>query len=371
MNILLGLTGSVAAVKAVDLYESLSKLGEVRVVSTKFSQYFPGPDALSALTTVYNDEKEWHQWKKMGDGVLHIDLRKWADVFVIAPLSANTLSKISHGMADNLLTSVARAWDYAKPMILAPAMNTMMWDHDLTAKQTGEMRRLGARVVPPQWKKLACGDVGMGAMAPIEKIIEEIKDATIWEWPLHAGQCRGIPLGNHPGAFGFTRKFDVHTGVDLYTFNGADVKAMEYGQVVKIIPFTGSKVFGKDGKPMDWWLDTDAVLVKGASGVIVYGEVKVREGLKVGDYVRPGEIIAKVKQVLKDDHEKFESRRKIPGHSQSMLHIELYSEAYENLERWVWEGWEVGQPKPDKLLDPTDRLLRADVSGYVDRLRVP
>lgn len=63
----------------------------------------------------------------MGDPVLHIELRRWADVLVLAPLSANTMAKVAHGLCDNLLTSVVRAWDYAKPMIVAPAMNTYMW----------------------------------------------------------------------------------------------------------------------------------------------------------------------------------------------------------------------------------------------------
>ena len=356
MNILLGVTGSVAGILTDDLVAALSKLGTVKVVATQSGHYFI---PTTSKADVALDEDDWTGWRKKGDPVLHIDLRKWADVMVIAPLSANTLAKISNGICDNLLTSVVRAWDYQKPMILAPAMNTMMWDHPITGKQIGEVRGWGAKVVPPQSKVLACGDVGVGAMARIEDIVKALQQSLTWKWPLHGGQCNGLPIGDHPGAFGFTRKFDVHTGVDLYTFNGAPVMAMEYGEVVKIIPFTGSKVFGKDGKPMDWWLDTDAVLVKGASGVIVYGEVEAAEGLKVGDIVKPGQRIATVRQVLKDEPEKHESRAKIPGHSLSMLHVELYTEAYEDLERWVWEGWEVGQPKPDKLLDPTPHLMSA------------
>lgn len=66
---------------------------------------------------------------------MHIELRKWADCLLIAPLSANTMAKISNGLCDNLLTNVARAWDYNKPMILAPAMNTMMYENPITKKQ--------------------------------------------------------------------------------------------------------------------------------------------------------------------------------------------------------------------------------------------
>lgn len=64
------------------------------------------------------DEEEWHAWKTKGDPVLHIELRKWADAFVIAPLSANSLAKIAQGLCDNCLTSVARAWDFSKPMLV-------------------------------------------------------------------------------------------------------------------------------------------------------------------------------------------------------------------------------------------------------------
>lgn len=81
-------------------------------------------------------------------------------MFLIAPLSANTLAKISHGLCDNLLTSVARAWDYNKPMLIAPAMNTFMWDNPLTGEQLKKMESLGAMVISPVIKTLACGDTG-------------------------------------------------------------------------------------------------------------------------------------------------------------------------------------------------------------------
>lgn len=97
---------------------------------------------------MHMDEEEWEQWKKRGDIVLHIELRKWADCLLIAPLSANTLAKISTGICDNLLTQVCRAWDMEihkagharvgllkKPIVACPSMNTMMWEHPITAKQ--------------------------------------------------------------------------------------------------------------------------------------------------------------------------------------------------------------------------------------------
>jgi len=81
---------------------------------------------------VGKDLDEFQYYKEEGK-VLHIELRKEFDVFVIAPLSANTLGKISNGLCDNVLTNVARCWDYRKPMILAPAVNTLMWENPITA----------------------------------------------------------------------------------------------------------------------------------------------------------------------------------------------------------------------------------------------
>lgn len=73
------------------------------------------------------DKDEWESWKLKGDKVLHIELRKWAHIMLIAPLSANSLAKISNGLCDNLLMSIVRAWDFNKPFIVAPAMNTYMY----------------------------------------------------------------------------------------------------------------------------------------------------------------------------------------------------------------------------------------------------
>ena len=70
------------------------------------------------MTCLQGDEEEWHQWQKKGDPVLHIELRKWADLLVVAPLSANTLAKLALGLCDNCLTSVVRAWDWSKPLLV-------------------------------------------------------------------------------------------------------------------------------------------------------------------------------------------------------------------------------------------------------------
>ena len=106
----------------------------------------------------------------------HIELRKWADQLVIAPLSANTLAKLAHGMCDNLLTSVVRAWDRTKPIVIAPAMNTHMWDHPATTEHLAALQRWYPHltIVDPVAKRLACGDDGLGALAPIDAIVAAV-----------------------------------------------------------------------------------------------------------------------------------------------------------------------------------------------------
>jgi Phosphopantothenoylcysteine synthetase/decarboxylase len=131
----------------------------------------------------------------MSDPVLHIQLRDWADVAVLAPLSAHTLAKIATGLCDDTLTCVLRAWDFGhtrnkkgKPLVLAPAMNTAMWEHPLTRLQLetiqGFWKKGGRsmdgncliRIVEPQVKTLACGEVGNGAMASVECIVNVVED---------------------------------------------------------------------------------------------------------------------------------------------------------------------------------------------------
>lgn len=164
-NLLLGVSGSVAAIKTKELYDLLNISHNVRVVATESAMHFIGTLNGMEEIMIYQDEEEWKSWKSRGDQVLHIELRKWADIFVIAPLSANTLAKIANGLCDNLLTCIVRAWDFDNPLVLAPAMNTYMWKNVLTKKHLETCTELGCTIISPISKKLACGDVGEGAMA--------------------------------------------------------------------------------------------------------------------------------------------------------------------------------------------------------------
>jgi len=192
-NVLLGVTGSVAATLTPKLtHELFSALGPVQVCATQWGRYFFKEHEVFELyrdVKFWRDEDEWYErcgldspillsesnqpkkWKKKGDPVVHIDLRDWADVLVLAPLTANTMAKIVCGLCDNLLTSVVRAWDESKPVVFAPAMNTHMWKKSLTFNQVVELKQWGWHLVPPIAKELACGDEGEGAMARIEDIV--------------------------------------------------------------------------------------------------------------------------------------------------------------------------------------------------------
>jgi phosphopantothenoylcysteine decarboxylase len=182
-NVLLGVTGSVAAIYTPELFADLREAGHaVKIVATHASLYFFDAAAIAPVAAgernpqaVVLDEDEWpgeRYWR--GDPVLHIELRRWADALLIAPLDANTLAKLALGITDNCLTCVYRAWDRAKPVILAPAMNTLMWEHPATSRHLAQIAAdLGGalRIVEPISKKLACDDVGLGAMAERAAIV--------------------------------------------------------------------------------------------------------------------------------------------------------------------------------------------------------
>jgi phosphopantothenoylcysteine decarboxylase len=205
-HLLLAASGSVATIKLPLIISSLANHHNlsIRVILTKSATNFlagqspeqPTVASLSFLPnvdSVHQDEDEWIEPWKRDAKILHIELRKWAHLLVIAPLSANTLAKVSCGFADNLLTSVIRAWDI-NPMnpkrariIVAPSMNTFMWDHPITTKQIRLLEEeWGVKgvnpdkgwieVLRPQVKILACGDFGQGGMCDWQEIVAVIEE---------------------------------------------------------------------------------------------------------------------------------------------------------------------------------------------------
>lgn len=136
---------------------------------------------------------EWSSFKEIGDPILHIELRRWADIVLIAPCSANTLAKLNAGICDDLLTSFMRALSSNTPTVLFPAMNTLMWDHPLTAKHVQGARELGYEVMGPVEKKLACGDTGRGAMTEWSDIVQLVVDKFAL---VRDAQAQGSGVGN-------------------------------------------------------------------------------------------------------------------------------------------------------------------------------
>ncbi|XP_075221271.1 phosphopantothenoylcysteine decarboxylase [Lycorma delicatula] len=189
-NLLICCTGSVATIKLPQLItyieekvsenEQLNLILSIQVVMTKSAIHFCSKDEIQSHVKVNIDENEWEMWNKRGDPVLHIELSKWADVILIAPLDANTLAKIATGICDNLLTCTIRAWDITKPLIFCPAMNTKMWNHPITKVQISTLLSWGYKEVKCISKTLMCGDTGIGAMAEISTIGNfVIKELTI------------------------------------------------------------------------------------------------------------------------------------------------------------------------------------------------
>ncbi len=176
MNILLAITGSIAAYKAADLTRSMTKRGhKVRVVLTSGALEFVKPELFRYLGAehTYMPQDDFHS---ATPGVPHVEIGKWADVMCIAPLSANTLSKIAQGQCNDFLTSIFLAWRTDRPVLMFPAMNTMMWEHDFTQANVAKINSLKhAKVIDPAAGLLACGDVGAGKLMDVEAIADVVE----------------------------------------------------------------------------------------------------------------------------------------------------------------------------------------------------
>jgi phosphopantothenoylcysteine decarboxylase / phosphopantothenate---cysteine ligase len=177
-NILLGVTGGIAAYKAADIIGALRKNDfDVKVIMTEKSKEFITLLTLSTLSKypVYEDSLEWSP----NGHIEHIELSEWAQFFLIAPATANTISKLVQGKADNLLTSTYLAFDYQSCtnnfVVVCPAMNTKMYN-DITSHNN--IRTLSDRsnhvIVDPVEGLLACGVIGKGKLAPTRSIVEKI-----------------------------------------------------------------------------------------------------------------------------------------------------------------------------------------------------
>ena len=172
MNIVLGVTGSIAAHRAADLASQLTKRGgSVHVVMTADAQRFITPLPFKTLsrhaviTELYDEEEGWKP--------THIKLADEADLLLIAPATANVLAKLAHGLADDALTCIALALNPKAKILIAPAMNGKMWLHPATQENVATLKKRGAKFIGPETGMLSCGYEGIGRLWPVEKIAEQ------------------------------------------------------------------------------------------------------------------------------------------------------------------------------------------------------
>jgi phosphopantothenoylcysteine decarboxylase len=184
LNIILGVTGGIAAYKVADLAGALVKEDfTVKIIMTESAKKFITPLTLATLSKnpVYDDVAEW-----TADGTIkHIELAKWCDLFVVVPATANTIAKMAHGMADNLLTSTYLALPPNKGVLICPAMNTRMWEAEQTKDNLALLKTnkdidndgksSNFSILQPEEGMLACGDVGMGKLPSVRTIVGTIK----------------------------------------------------------------------------------------------------------------------------------------------------------------------------------------------------
>ncbi|MDN5127638.1 bifunctional phosphopantothenoylcysteine decarboxylase/phosphopantothenate--cysteine ligase CoaBC, partial [Aliarcobacter butzleri] len=162
-KILVGVTGSIAIYKALDLIRLYVKAGaQVRVIMTESAKKFINPITFEAISQNRVLDESTECWDKSQD-YNHIDIGKWSDIFVIVPTSANTINKLACGLADNLLLQTALA--YTKTKLIAPAANTNMINNPITKQSLDKLKHFEYKVVSSQIKELVCKDVGDGAMA--------------------------------------------------------------------------------------------------------------------------------------------------------------------------------------------------------------
>ncbi|NEQ49115.1 MAG: bifunctional phosphopantothenoylcysteine decarboxylase/phosphopantothenate--cysteine ligase CoaBC [Leptolyngbya sp. SIO3F4] len=184
-KILIGISGGIAAYKVCEVVSTLAKAGvEVRVILTSAAEAFVSALTFSTLArhTAYTDSNFWSADQARP---LHIELAEWADIFLIAPLTANTLGKLAHGLADNLLTNTVLA--STCPVLLAPAMNTDMWQQQSVQRNWQQvLKDERYHAVGPAAGRLACDRIGTGRMAEPQAILTALKSLQ------HTQGCRDL-----------------------------------------------------------------------------------------------------------------------------------------------------------------------------------
>lgn len=173
-TILLGITGSIAAYKAAEIANRLTKDGyAVETIMTKGGCAFITPLTLQSLTKnrVYTDVFE----EKYPHEIQHISLAQKTNLVLVAPASADIIGKAAGGIADDMLSTVLCAVS-GVPVFFAPAMNTKMYENPIVQENIQRLRRVGYQIIEPKESRLACGDTGKGAMADVDEIVQVVEN---------------------------------------------------------------------------------------------------------------------------------------------------------------------------------------------------
>ena len=245
-NIVLGLTGGIAAYKGPELVRRLKDHGaNVRVVVTQSAKEFVSTLSLQAVSTnpVSDDLLDPQAELAMG----HIELAKWADLVLIAPATANTIAKVSHGLADDLLTTICLATP--APIAIAPAMNQQMWSNVATQANLEILRDRDFHIWGPASGEQACGDVGLGRMLDVPELVEQTlihfsqsQQLAGQHWVITAGPTREAIdpvryISNHSsGKMGYAiADAAISAGAKVTIISGpVNLKAPAHAQIINV-----------------------------------------------------------------------------------------------------------------------------------------
>lgn len=181
IHILIGVTGSLHIATLKQIVQKLKSIyGDrmaVQVVMTKAAEKMVGNHPPPSWVEIWHDEDEWNDWHSRSDPVVHIELRRWADILLIAPCSANTLSKIAMGLCDNLLTNIVRAWNPQFPILIAPAMVSYAYSNPATKHHLSiikdEMKWIEV-LKPTEKVAVSYGGIGLGGMMAWNEIVDKV-----------------------------------------------------------------------------------------------------------------------------------------------------------------------------------------------------
>ena len=170
-TVVFGVTGSIAAVKAENLVKRLKKIARVTVVMTEAAKEFVSPGRLAQVSGTRVVTGLFEKYQKERETVEHISLAEEANLLLIAPATANTISKLANGIADDMLSTLALATK--APILIAPAMNTDMWENPVIQENVAKLKARGYKFISPSWGRLASGRMGKGRLAPLGRIVKE------------------------------------------------------------------------------------------------------------------------------------------------------------------------------------------------------